>query len=510
MLPWSAAQSLPALNHSLDSLYSQIVVEGKIDYSRAEAHKKAISSIVRRLSTLDLDAASPAARKATLINAYNLFTINQILTYLPTASVKRIKGFFQNPHTLAGQTRSLDNIEAELQRLGNPDIHLLLICGANSCPPFPSRAIPLQKPEQSQYIASHMQTALSSPAILQVDDAGQTLNISNIFRWYADDFGDVKAWISQQIGQDYSGYKIDYLPYDWSLNRIYTDLSQAPKSSDVKSDLTRYFATRLYERGQYEVSLFNNYYAAQRPAATTRYNENYLTPTLSALFGINGRINAGLDIKMRSVTFGPQDQIATLESLKFSNQGRLTDNSGYARAGITAIGPKVKYQPFKRNADLTFQHALHIPLGNGQDGIGFIDWEAPSLYNDVFYDKPIGAKASLFVQLGIHLENMNQGFLGSGDGYYKMSAPLNVIYNYFASKKSTLYGLVNIAPSMGSSRAGEQTNRANESYYQLGGGYKYFVTDRLQAEVLYTKFWQPSIEDFSAQTFNLGLRYYGW
>lgn len=377
---------------------------------------------------------------------------------------------------------------------------MALVCGAASCPPlYPDPYVGSALDDQLDEVARQ---AMVDKAIVSLED--NQLWISEIFKWYISDFGDVMNFINLYADQNYSpDILTKYTPYDWSLNMVMTGSSTS--SSTLLNDELRYYASNLYDRGEYEWYIFNNYYTQLDCASGLR--SNFFTTLLQYTLGYSTRVNYALELRLRSVTIGPEAIIGQWEALRLSN-------SGPRRIGVSAITPKIKYQLIRTVPNLTVQHSLSIPLtfdGEGGQGRPFLDWNTPSIYNDIYYDTNLTDRLSLFLQVGMYIESIGAVVVPSRDGYFQYSSPITVIYSYFPTEKSTIYALMNAAPRWGYqfSNAGSEFTTFPDHYNQLGLGYKYFVTNGWQLEILYTKFF-TNRQNVSAATFNLGARYYGW
>lgn len=500
------SQDLNDLYDELDGIYQEVILDGQVDYEAATRYRSDLQRIAGVMGQGSVRTLQGEQEQMLLINAYNLHTILQVLTYQPMTTVKRFKDFFSNKHTVLGQQLSLNEIEQLLLKSGDARIHMVLVCGAKSCPPLLGRTYKSESDVQGATAY-----ALSQPQVLDLDDTDKTARISNIFRWYKKDFGDPMAWIGDQLGRDLSDYKVSYLDYDWSLNDIRKDnttaTSPAPSVSSGLGNTNRYFASRLYDRGQYEVNVFNNYYS--QVDGRDRYS--FFTSTVTYLMGINTRLNVGIDARIRGVSRGIDDP--RFAALNFANDGFTGDND-YTRSGLSAIGPRVKYQPWADLGNITFQHILFFPTtrdGGGNSETGFIDWGSPVLWNDIFYDQELTDKTSFFVQAGLYFENVNRATFRAGEGYWQLSTPVNLIFNYFHDDKSTFYALMGTSPRWGYnvSNGGDDIQVIPDDFSQFGAGYKYFITDAIQAEVLYTRFYSV-VPGRSANTYNIGVRYYHW
>ncbi len=180
---------------------------------------------------------------AFLINAYNAWTVELILTGYPEIeSIKDLGSLLQsawgkNFIPLLGETRSLDNIEHELiraeKRYQEPRIHFAVNCASIGCPAL--------RPEA--YTGERLTAQLDDATRLFLSDRsrnglkGDTLKLSSIFKWYRQDFE--RGWSGfKELSQFLIVYRqalklsdsdvqrlkadaldIEFTDYDWRLNR---------------------------------------------------------------------------------------------------------------------------------------------------------------------------------------------------------------------------------------------------------------------------------------------------
>jgi len=103
-----------------DNLLKKYVADGKVDYSRWKTGGTAeLDAYLDSLGAYDMaKTMGKEPRAAVLMNAYHAWAIRQILEHYPVKSVKDIPGFFdKNTHKIAGQERTLNDIEAALLEL---------------------------------------------------------------------------------------------------------------------------------------------------------------------------------------------------------------------------------------------------------------------------------------------------------------------------------------------------------------------------------------------------------
>lgn len=178
-------------------------------------------------------------RLAFLVNAYNAWTVELILTAWPDVqSIKDLGSLFRSPWKkafipLLGETRSLDDIEHGLIRAkgvyDEPRIHFAVNCASIGCPAL--------RPEA--YMAARIDAQLVDAARRFLSDStrnrleGGKLKLSSLFKWYGGDFeraGGLNAFLAGQgeaLGLTEAQRRalrdgkltIDYLDYDWRLNR---------------------------------------------------------------------------------------------------------------------------------------------------------------------------------------------------------------------------------------------------------------------------------------------------
>jgi hypothetical protein len=203
--------------------------------------------------TLESLSAVTAAQYATfnkeqqmafLINAYNAFTIELILSKYPDLkSIKNVTSFGspwkKKFFTLLGEERNLDWVEHERLRpniagggFKDPRVHVAIVCASIGCPALPPEA----------FTAAKLDSQLDEGMARFVGDktrnryADGKLQVSSIFKWFKEDFEkgykgfgkveDVFAKYADALTPDATAQgqiraktvAISHLDYDWSLN----------------------------------------------------------------------------------------------------------------------------------------------------------------------------------------------------------------------------------------------------------------------------------------------------
>lgn len=232
---------------------------GGVDYQQlAASHSyRQFRGQSRALAHLDWDSlGTENEKKAFWINLYNTLILDGILTYQVDSSVQEFPGFFmQAAYEVAGQRFSADDIEHGVLRANrghpavpgpqfgradprremalsklDPRLHFALNCGAEACPPI------------GVYRAEHLDQQLDLAARSFILSGGVCIDrkqgvvvLSQIFRWYAHDFGGafyglgdmqpVLDFIARYSRDDLDVQylqrgkpRVKYQQYNWKLN----------------------------------------------------------------------------------------------------------------------------------------------------------------------------------------------------------------------------------------------------------------------------------------------------
>lgn len=219
----------------------------RLRYAGMLAERKSLQTYLESLSAVtetEYRGWTKAQRLAYLINAYNAFTVELILSKYPDlASIKNLGSLFQSPwkrkfFRLLGNERSLDDIEHGLVRapgaFDEPRIHAALVCASIGCPMLRNEAYTAEQLEAQ--LEDGMRRFLSDRSRNRFDAAGGTLRVSRLFDWYGRDFEAGHAGFSslaatfakyaerladtrEARARIRSGdYRLVFLEYDWKLN----------------------------------------------------------------------------------------------------------------------------------------------------------------------------------------------------------------------------------------------------------------------------------------------------
>lgn len=219
----------------------------QVRYAGFAADRAALKAYLDTLSAVGettFAAWSKPQQMAFLINAYNAFTVELILTRWPKLeSIKDLGSFLQSPWKpkavpLLGAKVSLDDIEHEMLRArgryDDPQVHFAVNCASIGCPALREEA----------FDAVRLETQLDEQALRFMSDRSRNryntargrLEVSKIFDWFGEDFrlghrgiGSLSAFMARyaealadspadrervRAGK----VEIGFLDYDWKLN----------------------------------------------------------------------------------------------------------------------------------------------------------------------------------------------------------------------------------------------------------------------------------------------------
>lgn len=249
LLAASSGSAAADIDHALYSdLLQRYTVESH-DVAGTRVDYRGLAADPRwRTLTEQLEATRPEtlrARPETLafwINTYNILAIDLVIRHYPVESIRDIGSFFRPvwkraAGTISGRVLSLAEIEHQILRpLGEPRIHVAIVCASTSCPSLARE--PFEAKRLEEQLDRAMRRFLASPDKgMRIDRAAGRIQLSAIFDWFEEDFepaGGVLAYLKpylsagdrRWLGQ--SDPRITYLDYDWKLNEVQTPERRAP------------------------------------------------------------------------------------------------------------------------------------------------------------------------------------------------------------------------------------------------------------------------------------------
>jgi hypothetical protein len=217
--------------------------QSRANYKGFAADRAELSKVLEGFSAVtqvQFNGFSKDQQMAFLINAYNAFTVEIILTKYPDIkSIKELGSFNRGPwknefFTLLGAKHHLDWIEHEQLRpkYAEPRVHVAVNCASIGCPALFPEAFTASK--MDAMLEDGMRRFLGDRTRNRYDNG--KLQVSNIFKWFREDFEkgnkgftkleDVFAKYAELLTSDTAAQaqikaktvSISHLDYDWSIN----------------------------------------------------------------------------------------------------------------------------------------------------------------------------------------------------------------------------------------------------------------------------------------------------
>jgi len=191
------------------------------------------STLIKELAEHSLAEVSTREEQlAYWINVYNIMAVKMVLDHYPVESIKDAGSMFQPVWNkpvgiVAGKTRTLNNIEHDiLRKMGEPRIHVAIVCASVSCPDLRTEAYTAAS--LNQQLDDQLAHFLANDHKgLRLDPQGNRLYLSLIFQWFKEDFdsqGGVVTFLTPYAPEAIRGalpsktLKRSYLDYNWDLN----------------------------------------------------------------------------------------------------------------------------------------------------------------------------------------------------------------------------------------------------------------------------------------------------
>ena len=193
------------------------------------------------------------------INVYNILAVKMVVDHYPVKSIRnvgsllddvkklvpRAKDLLAQLESLAekwvprvwhmpagfvgGRQRTLNEIEhGILRKIGEPRIHVAIVCASVSCPDMLRGAY---TPEllDSQLTGQMKRFLQNTGKGMRIDRENGRLYLSSLFKWFGDDFasqGGVLPFIAKYVSPEQrkllqsEKWEIVYMDYDWDLNEL--------------------------------------------------------------------------------------------------------------------------------------------------------------------------------------------------------------------------------------------------------------------------------------------------
>ena len=160
------------------------------------------------------------------INAYNALAMHKVIeSGIPRslAGFAKVGFFYFGKVQVGGQPISLYDYENKVIRtLGDPRIHMALNCMSVGCPRLPRE--PFFPERLNEQLDRETRLFFNDASYLQVDARARTVKLSEILKFYSEDFlakaPSLTAYANQfRPAAVPTDYAVEFIPYDWTINR---------------------------------------------------------------------------------------------------------------------------------------------------------------------------------------------------------------------------------------------------------------------------------------------------
>ena len=203
---------------------------GEVDFAALAEDRGDLDRYVRFVADTPLATLAAGDEKlAHLINAYNALSMfNVIESGIPAthAGLNKITFFFNRKLQIGGEERSLYSFENDVIRpytrdIGEPRVHFALNCSAVSCPVLPRT--PFTAARLQEQLARETSAFFALPENFRVDRAARTVWLSEILKFYTEDFVPAHGQNLIDYANRYAStpapldYRVRFTPYDWTV-----------------------------------------------------------------------------------------------------------------------------------------------------------------------------------------------------------------------------------------------------------------------------------------------------
>ncbi len=207
-----------------DAFLAKNISDGRVDYKGIKQKPQELNNLLELIAKYDLEKQPANTQKAFWINAYNILVIKGIINHFPVKSPMDIKGFFDTEkRSAAGRQITLNDIENKMIRpvYNDARIHFVLVCAAIGCPQIVNFAYMPEKLDAQ--LEKQTRMAMNDPQFIRVNTAEKKLDVSEIFKWYKEDFAvdgnSIRDYVNQYRDQKVpADYAFGFYTYDWNLN----------------------------------------------------------------------------------------------------------------------------------------------------------------------------------------------------------------------------------------------------------------------------------------------------
>ncbi|MGB6127996.1 MAG: DUF547 domain-containing protein, partial [Psychrilyobacter sp.] len=188
-----------------------------VDYRGLKQDVK-FEKLLEEVRKVDIKKIKGDELKAFWINVYNIGAVKMIVDNYPIDGIKDAGSLFKSVWSkdiieIDDKLYSLGEIENSiLRKSGDELIHFAIVCASISCPDLKRTAYRVESLDRELL---EQKLKFLDQKNKGMDSVENVIYLSKIFKWYKDDFGDIRKYLD--ISQD---KKIKYFDYNWKLNEM--------------------------------------------------------------------------------------------------------------------------------------------------------------------------------------------------------------------------------------------------------------------------------------------------
>ncbi len=220
---------------SMDAAWARVLWDfvddqGRVDFRSLARDGHDLDATVASIAALapgNAPAAfpTPADRLAFHVNAYNALAMAHVVRRgIPQrlSLTGRLGFFVLSGVTIGGRSTTLYDEENDVIRpLGDERVHFALNCMSVSCPRLPR--VPFHAASLDSELDASARGFLSEARNVQVDDVRHVVRLSSILSFYKSDFLAHAPSLVDYVNRYRAapvpaGYRVEFIPYDWTIN----------------------------------------------------------------------------------------------------------------------------------------------------------------------------------------------------------------------------------------------------------------------------------------------------
>lgn len=227
----TAANNAPPYDAWARVLGRYVDEQGRVDFAAIASDRADLDRFVAYVYDVSPQSAPQHFNTAAVVlafhlNAYNALAMHKVIDRgvpVTLAGLRKVSFFAFGPVMVGGRAITLYDYENKVIRpLGDPRLHMALNCMSAGCPrlpraPFLPGTLDRQLERETRFFFSEQRN-------LQIDHGARVARVSAILKFFPEDFLRVApsliAFINRYVDTSIpSDYRLDYIPYDWTIHR---------------------------------------------------------------------------------------------------------------------------------------------------------------------------------------------------------------------------------------------------------------------------------------------------